>query len=328
MKIYSLKYLLLLFAGSVILSCSEEDFQPATVTFYPTLAASAQEPEEGEGLPTTIYLKTSRVLNETSQVNIRIKGNGAGYGYSYVTNPPQLEPGIITLTIPEGENETSFSFAPVSDGISECTGYSYEFTIEGANNSIKSIGQGKFMMKVTDTTPGLLDFDFENCVSAIPAGTTEVRAEGENVMQANTWGCTSFGFPNDNTRAIEANAFGKGAGTSNSYLMFNAIDISDLNGFCISAVVYSRFSGAGQIKFLYSTNYSGTGNPEASGVVWNEIPTMNQNLPAAGSRVWKAVNATIEDVGGNTVYVAVQYKGGTTSSASNWRIDEFQVKGF
>jgi hypothetical protein len=319
---------LIILTISLLLSCSEEDFQPATITFYPTLAASAQEPEEGEGVATTVRLKTSRVLNETSQVNIRIKGNGAGYGYSYVTNPPQLQPGIITLTIPEGENETSFTFAPVSDGISECTGYSYEFTIEGASKAIKSIGQGKFMMEVTDTTPGILDFDFEDCNPSLPTGVTEVKAAGETVMQANSWGCTTFGYPNDNTRAVEANAFGKGAGTSNAYLMFEPIDVTELNGFCISAVVYSRFTGAGQIKFLYSTTYSGTGNPEAEGVVWNEIPSMNQNLPAAGSRAWKAVNATLENIDGNTVYVAVQYKGGTTSSASNWRIDEFQVKGF
>jgi hypothetical protein len=314
---------------ALLFSCQEENYEPATITFYPTLAGAMSEPEEGKsGATSTVTLLTSRVMSQPSQVNIRIRGNGAGYGYSYVTNPPQLEPGIVTLTFSKGENSASFTFTPLSDGISECDGYLYEFEIVEASKSIKSIGNSTFKMEVVDSSPGIYDLDFEDCNTS-PVGLTEVKAAGETVMQANTIGCTSFGYPDNNpTRALEANAFGKGAGVSNSYAITGAIDISELDGFCVSALVYSRFTGSGGIKFLYSTTYSGTGNPEAEGVVWNEMTDINTVLPSAGSQVWKAVNAVLTNVSGSTVYVAIQYKGGTTSSASSWRVDELKIKGF
>lgn len=325
MKRYSILSITLF---SILLSCHEEEYEPATITFYPTLAAELTEPAEGTpGQSATITLLTSRVMLEASQVNVRIKGNGAGYGNSYLTNPPQLEPGVVTITVPRGENSASFTFTPKADGVSECTGYNYEFEITGASKSIKSIGQSVFTMAVEDSSPGIYDFDFEDCNTS-PVGMTEVAAGGPDVMQALTWACTSFGYPDETTRALEANAFSKGDGTSNAYLITDVIDATQLNGLCVSAVVYSRFTGAGVIRFLYSTTYSGTGNPEADGVVWNEMTTINADLPVAGSRVWKLVSEVLPDIAADEVYIAIQYKGGTTGSASNWRVDELKIKGF
>jgi hypothetical protein len=318
---------LFVFVGlSVLFSCHEEEFEQATVTFHPTLYATLSEPEVGVGQSSTITVKTSRVMTETSQVNVKIKGNGAGYGYSYVTNPPQLEQGIVTVSILKGENSGSFTFAPKSDGIAECTGYNYELEIVGASKFIKSIGQSVFSMFVADNSPGIFDFDFEDCNSS-PVGLTEVKPAGSNVMQANTWGCTSFGYPSETTRALEANAFGKGAGTSNAYAVTDSVDMTELTGLCISGFVYSHFSGAGEINFLYSTNYSGDGDPEAEGVVWTEISAINSAMPAAGSRAWKSVNAILTDLPATKVYIAIQYKGGTATSASNWRVDDLKIKG-
>jgi hypothetical protein len=309
---------------SILLSCKEEGFEQATVTFYPTLAGALAEPEVGIGASATITLLTSRVMVETSQVNVKISGNGAGYGYSFITNPPQLEPGIITLTIPKGENATSFSFAPVSDGISECTGYNYSFEIVGGSKAINSIGRSTFSMFVNDNSPGIFDFHFEDCNTS-PVGLTEWKPA--SAMQANTWGCTSFGYPTENTRALEANAFSKGAGTSNAYLITPVIDVSDLNGLRISAFIYSRFAGLGKINFLYSSTYSGTGDPEADGVEWTEISEINNAMPVAGSQAWKAVGAVLSGLS-DQIYIAIQYEGGTTGSASNWRIDELKIKGY
>lgn len=316
---------ILITAMLILFSCREEDYKAATVSFYPTLEARLVEPEDGVSPTTTVYLKASRVMTKDSQVNIRISGNGAGYGYSYITNPPQLNPGIVTLTIPAGENSASFDFAAKNDGVPECYGYFYEFEVVGGSNDINSVGNGVFKMFVDE--PGIIDYEFEDCAT-LPVGMTEQRASGDGVMQATMWGCTSSGYPESApTRALEANAFGKGAGASNAYLVTPMIDASLFDGICISAAVYSRFTGAGEIKFLYSTNYSGTGDPEADGVIWNEITSLNKQLPSAGSRVWKLVNGEVPDLGGDQVYVAIQYVGGTASSASSWRIDDLKING-
>ena len=307
----------------ILLSCSEEQYEQATITFYPTLSAEATEPAAGtNGSPLTVSLLTSRVLAKETQVNIKIEGNGAGYGYSYLTFPPQLEPGIVTLTIPAGEKSTSFTFTPLNDGIVEVNDYHYNFKIDQANGSVRSVGQGSFAFTVIE--PPLVDVNFDDC-SGTPAEFTEVIVPG--AMSATTWACTSFGYPDETTSAAEANAFGKGEGTSNSYLVMNEpIDGSQIDDVLLKVKIYSRFSGAGTLKVLYSANYSGSGNPEADGVTWSELEGVSASMPTAGSRTWADVEGSISNIGDGPVYIAFQYKGGTSGSASNWRLDNLVIK--
>ncbi len=306
-----------------VLGCAEEDYEAATVTFYPSLAASATEPAPGTaGTPIRVDLVTSRVLAQESQINIKVQGNGAGYGFSYVTNPPQLQQGVITLTIPEGETTSFFTITPLNDGVVEVNDYEYTFTIDQYSNSIRSTGQNAFKLYVTE--PPLVDQNFNDC-SGAPAAFSERIVTGS--MAATLWACTDFGFPNESTKAVEANAFGKGAGVANSYLVLNEpLDGADFNEMIFSMQVYSRFSGAGQIRLKYSTNYSGTGNPDAEGVTWTEVPGFAEQLPSAGSRAWALVKASVTNVADEPVYIAIQFQGGTTSSSSNWRIDDFTIK--
>lgn len=143
--------------------------------------------------------------------------------------------------------------------------------------------------------------------------------------------CTAATYPDEASSNMcrEANAFNKGgAGASNSYLvMTTPIDGTQYDFLYISAQVYSRFTGAGGISFVYSTNYSGTGDPEADGVTWTELTEINAALPAAGTQDWKSVAQLVENVGDDLVYIAIQHKGGTTGSSSSWRIDDFSIKG-
>lgn len=309
-------------ALAFLLSCTDE-YEQATITFYPTLEAASIEPAEGtQGTPYRIELITSRILAQESQVNIRIEGNGAGYGNSYLTNPPPLQPGVITLTIPANTSTASFTFTPLNDGVVEVNDYTYQFIIAETSNSIRSVGQDIFTFRVTE--PPLFAADFNTC-SGSPAGFAERIVTG--AMAAATWACTDFGYPNETTKAAEANAFGKGAGVSNAYLVLQQpLDGTDFDELFISMRVYSRFSGAGQIRLKYSTNYSGTGDPEAEGIVWTEVSGSTALLPGAGSRIWADVEGNISGIADEQVYIAIQFSGGTTSSSSNWRIDDFIIK--
>ncbi len=316
-------YKTLFFVMLVLLSCSEEQYEQATITFYPTLMAEVMEPDAGtSGNPYTVDLRTSRILAAETSVNIRIEGNGAGYGYSYTTFPPQLEPGIVTVTIPAGEKTSSFTFTPMNDGIAEGSDYHYTFTIAEANASVKSIGQGIFRFTVKERP--VFEENFDECSGTVPQFTEQIVP---GAMAATTWGCTTFGYPEESTSAAEANAYGKGEGTSNSYLVITEpLDASALNSLLVNCKVYSRFTGAGSLKLVYSTNYTGTGNPEADGVTWSEVEGASDMMPTAGSRVWTDVSGTIPDAGDGSLYIAFQFIGGTTSSSSNWRIENFEVK--
>jgi hypothetical protein len=327
-KLMSTKYIKLLSYSSLIMvtvlcSCIKDEYEQATITFYPTLSAEADEPNVGtDGIPVTINLLTSRNMLEESQVNIKIIGSGAGYGYSYVTNPPMLESGIVTLTIPKGQSKTSFTFTPRNDGIIT-NDYHYAFVIDGASNGIKSIGQKQFTLTVKEGR--LRKYDFNAC-SGAPAGFTEQIVPGPGIMTSTTWGCTTFGY--NTTSGIEANAFGsnKSEGTCNSYLVMDVIDAKAYSTFYASVQVYSHFSGPGTIKIKYSTNYAGSGNPEAESVVWTDFAEMNSQLPAAGSRTWKTINGKLENVNADKLYFAIHFTGATKSSSANWRVDNFELK--
>lgn len=309
--------------GLLLWGC-EEKYEPATVTFYPALEAISAEPEESlAGTAYPVRLKTSRVMIEDSQINIRIIGNGAGYGFSYTTDPPQLEPGIVTITVPYGAADASFIFTPKNDGLFVPTNYQYTFTIEETSNVINSIGQKVFKMTVTDNTAPFFSESFDVC--------PDVNFVEHVVTGVSTWGCQGFGYPDElsTNRCREANAFGKGGSTGcNTYLVLSdAIDGSQYNSLFINAQVYSRFTGNGLIEFVYSTNYSGTGNPEATGVTWVSLQNINTNLPAPGSQVWKEVGELISNLPDAPIYVAIRHVGGNTTSSSSWRIDNFNLKG-
>lgn len=308
---------------SFLFSCDSEDFEPATITFYPTLATEVDEPAgDVIGQNVTITLRTSRVLIEDSQVNIRIEGNGAGYGNSYTTDPPQLQPGIVTLTIPRGEASATFTFTPKNDDIFVPTDYHYTFTLVESSNAIKSFGQKQFALKVKDSTVPFFLEEFPTC-----PGTkfTERIGGGSGVS---TWGCSGFGYPDEAQANMcrEANAYNKGgSGACNTYLVSQVIDGTQYNEIYINAFVYSRFAGNGGISFKYSTNYDGTGNPDEA--TWINLDEINRNLPVAGSQVWKSVGQMIYNLPDGPVYIAVHHQGGSTTSSSSWRIDNVSIKG-
>lgn len=321
-KYYKTIFTFVLLTG-FFLACEDEKFEPATITFYPNLQATTEEPNEGElAAAYTVTLKTSRVLLEESQVNIRISGNGAGYGYSYVTEPAQLEPGLITLTLQRGQSDVSFKFTPMFDGLFEPRNYAYTFAIESYSHSIRSTGQKHFSMQVEDNTKPFVSINFD---AVNLNGFTEQKVVGPQYMTSNVWASFSS---NHTSGYAEGNAYNKGSGTSNAYLVLNTpIDGNQYSVIYVQANVQSYFSGNGTVKFKYSTNYSGTGDPEAGGTIWHDLPDFNNNLPEPGSKVWKTLGSLIENFGNSQVYIAVQHTGGSGSSSSSWRIDDFIIKG-
>lgn len=311
-----------LFTLAFLFSC-EEDYEQTTIMFYPAHESSGEEPdEEVAGTTATIKLRTSRVLAQDSKVNIRIEGNGAGYGNSYTTSPPQLEPGIVTLTIPRGEVEASFTFTPKNDGVFIPTNYQYTFSIEATNNDIRSVIEKDFKMTVTDNTKAFVSEDFTSC----PGLFTEHVVEGPS-----TWSCSGYGNPDEDqdNGCIEANAYGDGGTTGcNTYLILNdPIDGSLYANLYITAYVYSRYTGSGGISFVYSTTYSGDGDPEAEGVIWTELTDMNAGIPAAASQEWTELATWLRNAGTGPIYIGIHHSGGTDASSSNWRIDDFSIKG-
>jgi hypothetical protein len=314
--------LIVVFICALMPGCNDDG-----LGFSLTPAVGFEKPAEvlptGEEIDVTLYSNIS--FTEETTFEVGITDAGAKYGVDYITNPAAVD-GVITVTGSIGDQTISFKVISLSAEDTESRTIYFDIVSVSGSDLVVSTLSANHMVSlptyVIVVEQTLYTETFDVC-SGDPAGFTEEIVPG--AMAASTWACTTFGYPEESTSAIEANAFGKGAGTSNAYLVLNQqFDGTDFNELEISFKVYSRFAGAGVLKAVYSKNYSGSGNPEAA--TWVEIPGSTVLMPAAGSRVWTDIIGTIDNSEG-AVYIAFQYQGGTTSSASNWRVENLLVKG-
>lgn len=313
-------YFILTTCIAFVLGCDNDDDK---FSFEPALGFAEVSGSVSSSNTSGIRVEFYSNVTITEPVTVKVLVNNVEnltYGVDYTTDPEPVD-GIITVTIdPEDARPSFFVIPKVAD--EEIRNINFQI-IEVSGNGLR-LGQSltlNYVLSITSIEEVNLTYNFNTCATT-PEGFTEAIVPTAGIL-VNTWGCSSFGYPSETTKCAEANAFGKsGSGASNAYLIIS----SPLTpgSYTIDAMVYSRYTGAGAIKFRYSTNYTGSGNPEASGVTWTDITSINSNLPAAGSQTWKAVSGIVSGTSGN-IYLAIQYAGGTSGSASNWRIDDLKI---
>ncbi|MCS6781789.1 MAG: choice-of-anchor J domain-containing protein [Gloeomargarita sp. SKYBB_i_bin120] len=141
--------------------------------------------------------------------------------------------------------------------------------------------------------------------------------------KANTWFFTLA----QGGRA-EVNGFGDSA-PANDWLISPPVNLDIFSQEIVSFTTFTQFTDIGlpvsqQLRFLYSTNYSGSGDPSLA--TW--IP-LSFTLPAANSQVDTfSGNIDLSGITGSKVYFAFQYKSsGTGANTSTlWRIDNFNLR--
>ncbi|MCS6822912.1 MAG: DUF5017 domain-containing protein [Cytophagaceae bacterium] len=120
-----------------------------------------------------------------------------------------------------------------------------------------------------------------------------------------------------------ASGFGGNPGTDNTYLIAGPFNFDLYTTVNIKFDVQSKYSpDPGDLKLKYSTNYSGSGNPELA--TWTEITSVNSQLPATDN-VWTCVVADISSINGTNIYIAFHYKDGTNTDSKQWTIDNFEL---
>lgn len=273
------------------------------------------------GIKVDLYFNTP----PKEEGSIKVKLVSLNYGTVVTTEPAAIN-NEITLTFDADGTAPSFYVYP--NPAAKAPNYASFQLVEVTGGGGIQLGQNsalQFNLVIDRDYERLTYSAFEDC-NTDPVGFTEQNVT--SAIQANIWVCTTFGFPQDNSKAAEANAFGKGTGAFNSYLILPPINATEYESIRVSMQVYSRFSSTGDdaLKVRYSTNYSGTGNPEAAGVTWTDLTDLNSQMPAEGSRVWKEVIGFF-NAPNAPFYLAIQYKGSTTPTTANYRIDEFEVKG-
>jgi hypothetical protein len=90
------------------------------------------------------------------------------------------------------------------------------------------------------------------------------------------------------------------------------------------------------LKILVSSNYTGTGNPWAAGVVWTDLTAQATLSPGSTTSSFPSSFTASGNISLNaysgTIYVAFRYEGadpaGTASDkTSAWEVDEVKITG-
>ena len=275
--------------------------------------------------PTTLAFG-SQAVNSTSASKTYILSGGN------LTNPVSVTAtGPFTISKDGTTFLTSLNYA-TTDLVSNQTIYvRFKPTAIGnATGTISHVSTGAKTISLGLTGPGTdpnqTTFNFENCTtvgsSALSDGFYQYSVTG-----AQTWGCTTtFGHDASDPagkastgNALQINGYAGGNILNEDWLISPALNLSTFNYAILSFWTRSAFAGD-KLQLKISTNYTGSGDPALA--TWT---TIDGKFPETGTDVWtKSDNIDLTSYKATPVYVAIIYNS-TTSSASRWTVDDFQV---
>ncbi len=169
----------------------------------------------------------------------------------------------------------------------------------------------------------LFSFPFTDDLDAcgdfsIPANFVQERIPGSK--QDRGWECGGNGM--SGSQAVRASAAGGVAGTVDAWLISaKPFDLGTTSSATLSFDAKSASAGSGELNILWSSDYTGTGNP--SGATWSAFAGVT--LPAGGVDVYAAVQVDMADAISNEAYIAFQFVGGTNTSSISYDIDNISV---
>lgn len=167
-----------------------------------------------------------------------------------------------------------------------------------------------------------LSEDFGTCDSTSggehPTGWTAYSAVGDQ-----NWTCYSTFGVTFGTPCIQINGYFGGNFANEDWLITPRLDMSSYTNPFFNFYARYKFPGD-SLHVMYSTNYSGTGNPSASGVTWTEL---SKNNTFVNDTNWTLFSCGVNAIKATPFYVAFKYTS-TNSDGSRWTIDSVHTSLF
>lgn len=255
-------------------------------------------------------------FNETIQ-----KGTGSILVKNSSTNAVVQTIDVTTASVTIAGSQASF---PLS--LAHGTGYYIEIPAgafkDQANNNFAGILDNSTWNFTTIAAPlaGVVGttYNFNTCSNYISQGFSTYSVTGPQV-----WTCTKFGrtytVDPSTDSAIEMNGFSGSSQLNEDWLISPKFDLTGTNIPLLDFYSKSRFEG-NSLSLRVSTNYSGTGDPNAA--TWT---TITGEFPAPNSDAWKLSDSlNLSAFKTSSVYIAWVYTS-TTSAASRWTLDDITV---
>ncbi|QHL87200.1 T9SS type A sorting domain-containing protein [Nibribacter ruber] len=163
--------------------------------------------------------------------------------------------------------------------------------------------------------------NFNDAAFLTNSGWSQFSVSGAQVWASTNFGQTCLSGCTNETpdKAAQINGYSNGNNVNEDWLISPSMDLASFTNYpVLQFASISAFAG-NQLKLMYSTDYTGTGNPTAA--TWTEIPNV---FPASNSSVWTVAEG-IELPKNANVYVAFVYTS-TAEAASRWTVDNFKVE--
>ncbi|MGB0896427.1 MAG: DUF5689 domain-containing protein [Flavobacteriaceae bacterium] len=167
---------------------------------------------------------------------------------------------------------------------------------------------------------GVEDLDFtinERCDPLFADGFNTLNAwTVYDVLGPQTWFADSY---NGSTYA-KMSGYAGGNNANEDWLISPAIDLSSATAPVLTFRTAKNYTGPALEVFM-STNYSGSGDPYATGVTWTAL---SANLSSGGWNWTDSGNIDLSSANGGDVYIAFKFTS-TASASATWEVDNVLV---
>jgi endonuclease I len=237
----------------------------------------------------------------------------ANYFGSTIEAPIDGQPeinGLFTKNVAYGSELAVFT------GLNQNTNYTFQifpYTNSGSNINYKT--DGSVPQTIGTTLAGSTEIINESFTTCPPVGWTIY-----SVASNKDWTCSGG--------LMSINAY-NGDVASNDWLISPPVNLDSYQNEMLNFDSWTQYFddpiNNPEVRLKYSTNYSGSGNPEAA--VWTEIA---YSFPNANTLVWTpSGDLNLNSITGNSVYFAFVYTSSGTGAGTStlWKIDNVSLSG-
>ena len=208
------------------------------------------------------------IINATADFQLSFEKNGNYYGK-------------LQLTETTGDTLVYVKFAPQA---------AYDGIVNGTLLHKSGTQEASIAVSGLEGDPALLPYamlleNFTGCTQQVRGWLRYSSASNKD------WNCVDADYDG---KAISINGFG-GDAPSRDWLISPRIDLKQYKNVSLSFQAWTRYAGP-EIKVLYSTNYTGSGDPADPAVGWQPLSV---SLPAQDTKLWQEEAMPLPDTAGS-----------------------------
>ncbi|MFN3316822.1 MAG: choice-of-anchor J domain-containing protein, partial [Raineya sp.] len=261
--------------------------------------STVQEPNSGT-ITHTVNVVVNTTANNPFSVNVSVDASG-----TTATSPADFTLLTTSLTFTGSETIKPVQVLIQSDGTTE-PDETIKLVLSSPTNGV-GLGTSAHTITLRDVSAS------SNVTETFDPCNNLNTWTQFSVTGAQTWQCTTFG--RNSSSGAQMNGYASGPVVNEDWLISPPLNLNASSK--MSYWSRTKFNG-NSLQLKISTNYTGTGNPNAA--TWVNVP--GATFPAINSDVWtETADVDLSAYAGSNRYVAFVYTS-TATAAARWTLDD------